>query len=68
MNLPKEFIDKMRKLLGSEAEEFFSSLENPSQKGITLNTSRMSKAYFSLLTRARRSFLLTASTTCISQS
>ena len=46
MNLPKEFIDKMRKLLGSEAEEFFSSLENPSQKGITLNTSRMSKEIF----------------------
>lgn len=46
MNLPKEFIEKMHKLLGNEAEEFFSSLEKPSQKGITLNTSRMSKELF----------------------
>lgn len=46
MNLPKEFIEKMRKLLGNEAEDFFSSLDSPAQKGITLNTSRMSKELF----------------------
>lgn len=46
MDLPKEFIEKMHKLLGDEAEDFFSSLEKPSQKGITLNTSRMSKDIF----------------------
>lgn len=46
MNLPKEFIEKMNKLLGNEADEFFSSLNAPSQKGITLNTSRMSKELF----------------------
>ena len=45
-NITKEFIEKMHKLLGNEAEEFFSSLEKPSQKGITLNTSRMSKELF----------------------
>lgn len=46
MNLPKEFEDKMKCLLGDSADDFFASLDNPSQKGITVNSSRMSLENF----------------------
>ena len=31
MNLPKDFEQKMRDLLGSQADEYFKSIDNPSQ-------------------------------------
>lgn len=46
MNLPQNFVDKMNALLGQHSQAFFDSLDNPSQKGITLNTSRMDKETF----------------------
>lgn len=41
MNLPQDFISKMTNLLGSEAQDFFLSLNSPAEKGITVNTKRM---------------------------
>ena len=46
MNLPQEFKDKMTKLLGTTASDFFASLESPPQKAITLNTCKISKEDF----------------------
>ena len=46
MDLPIDFINKMKKLLGSDAENFFAELDNPAVKGITINTSRINKADF----------------------
>lgn len=46
MNLPKDFEQKMRDLLGSQADEFFKSLDNPSQKAITVNFERLKKNVF----------------------
>ena len=45
-NLPKEFNTKMQELLGDEYGEFLKALESPAQKGITLNTSKMSRETF----------------------
>lgn len=49
MELPQEFKSKMISLLGSEADEFFCALDNPPQKAITINTSRISKEKFEKL-------------------
>lgn len=46
MNLPYEFITKMEKLLGKDAKDFFESLDEPSQKAITVNFSRLEKSKF----------------------
>ena len=46
MNLPKDFEQKMRDLLGSQADDFFKSLDNPSQKAITVNFERLKKDVF----------------------
>ena len=46
MNLPQNFVDKMNTLLGEQSKLFFDSLNKPSQKGITLNTSRMEQHSF----------------------
>ena len=49
MDLPIAFIDKMKDLLGNEAESFFASLAEPSQKAITVNFSRIDKRTFESL-------------------
>lgn len=46
MNLPKDFIDKMSNLLQDEMPDFLKALEQPSQKGITLNTCKMNEKFF----------------------
>jgi len=47
MKFDNSFIDKMKKLLGEEeSSKFFVSLENPSQKAITINTTKLSKNRF----------------------
>ncbi len=46
MDLPIAFVDKMKDLLGSEAESFFASLESPSRKAITVNFSRIDRETF----------------------
>jgi NOL1/NOP2/sun family putative RNA methylase len=42
INLPPEFIDRMSARLGKESEEFFRSYELPAQKGIRVNTLKIS--------------------------
>jgi 16S rRNA C967 or C1407 C5-methylase (RsmB/RsmF family) len=37
----QEFTDKMKKLLGEETSKFFASLDNPIQKAITINPTRL---------------------------
>jgi len=49
MELPQDFIGKMQKLLGEKAPAFFESLNNPSQKGITLNILRLNRENFEKL-------------------
>lgn len=46
MNLPQEFVDKMKSLLGRDSDDFFASLDKPSQKGITINTNRIDTKTF----------------------
>lgn len=46
MNLPNNFVDKINKLLGNESSQFFRALDNPPQKGITVNFPRMDKDTF----------------------
>lgn len=46
MDLPIAFVDKMKNLLGDDAESFFASLERPSQKAITVNFSRIDRETF----------------------
>ena len=46
MNLPYEFVSKMEKLLGENAKDFFASLDEPSQKGVTVNFMRLDKSKF----------------------
>ena len=46
MELPQNFIDKMTNLLGDQAKDFFSSLEKPAVKAITLNEQVLSKNNF----------------------
>lgn len=47
--LPQEFIDKMKSLLGKESDEFFKSLNCASKKAITVNYSRITKDTFEKL-------------------
>lgn len=42
MKFNQEFINKINDLLGDECPKFFDALEKPIQKGITVNTSRIS--------------------------
>lgn len=42
MELEKEFVERMNNILGDSSKDFFLSLEKPSQKGITINTTRIS--------------------------
>lgn len=49
MELPQEFVDKMKSLLGDDADKFFESLNNPSKKAITVNYSRISHDAFEKL-------------------
>lgn len=46
MNLPDNFVDKISKLLGNESSNFFRALDNPPQKGITVNFSRIDRNTF----------------------
>jgi len=46
MDLPENFKLKMQELLGDEYSLFESSLENPSQKGITVNFNKITKKEF----------------------
>ena len=46
MNLPCEFVEKMKKLLGNTADDFFAQLDNPAIKGITVNFDRIDKGNF----------------------
>ena len=46
MDLPIAFVNKMRELLGSAADNFFASLDSPSKKAITVNFSRITKQDF----------------------
>jgi len=49
MDLPIAFIEKMKNLLGSESDDFFASLEEPSKKAITVNFSRIDQQTFEQL-------------------
>ena len=49
MDLPIDFINKMKRLLGHTADDFFSELKNPSIKAITVNFNRMEKNIFEKL-------------------
>jgi len=46
MQLPIEFVEKMKRLLGDSANDFFEQLDRQSYKGITVNYSRMGKDEF----------------------
>lgn len=46
MNLPVEFMDRMRRLLGEEFEEFISNYSKPYLGGIRVNTARISPDEF----------------------
>ncbi|MGN0818551.1 MAG: RsmB/NOP family class I SAM-dependent RNA methyltransferase [Candidatus Coproplasma sp.] len=46
INLPEQFIVRMRALLGSEADEFFASYNSAAQKGIRVNTLKISPEEF----------------------
>jgi len=41
MNLPKDFTDKMIDLLGSEASEYFASLDLPHVRAVTVNENKI---------------------------
>ncbi len=49
MELPQEFIDKMKLLLGDSADKFFESLNQPNKKAITVNYSRINADDFEKL-------------------
>ncbi|MGN0814631.1 MAG: RsmB/NOP family class I SAM-dependent RNA methyltransferase [Candidatus Coproplasma sp.] len=49
INLPEQFTVRMRALLGSEADEFFASYAYPAQKGIRVNTLKISPQEFAKL-------------------
>ena len=49
MNLPKDFIDKMKTLLDEEIDDFLKSLDSPTQKAITCNFARMDRETFESL-------------------
>lgn len=46
MQLPQDFVNKMKKLLDTTADDFFCHLDKPSQKGITVNFDRLSASDF----------------------
>ena len=46
MELPIDFVNKMKSLLNDTADNFFLQLNNPSQKGITVNFERISRDEF----------------------
>ena len=46
MQYSEKFIDKMNKLLGKDAQDFFESLKQPLSKSITVNFARMNKETF----------------------
>lgn len=46
MELPIDFISKMKSLLGDSADDFFDHLDRPAVKGITVNFDRMKKDKF----------------------
>ncbi|MBQ7351500.1 MAG: hypothetical protein IJW59_01345 [Clostridia bacterium] len=46
MGFTQEFENKMKDLLGNDAEKFFESLSQPIKKAITVNFNRMSKTEF----------------------
>lgn len=49
MNLPESFKNKMITLLGDDAPKFFASLENPSEKAVTVNYDRLKENDFNSL-------------------
>lgn len=49
MELPIDFINKMNTLLKDTAVDFFSQIDNPANKGITVNFDRMNKSSFESL-------------------
>ena len=49
MKVSKEFKQKMEKLLGENAPNFFTALETPCKKAITINYNRISDEKFSKL-------------------
>lgn len=46
MNLPKDFLEKMQKLLGKEYEDFLKSYEQDSKQGLRVNPLKISVAEF----------------------
>ena len=50
MNLPQAFMERMRRCLGDEAEEFFASYSRPPEKGIRVNTLKTSIEHFRSIT------------------
>lgn len=42
MNLPKEFEEKMKTLLGSEYEEYTACYDEPRHYGLRVNTAKIS--------------------------
>jgi len=49
MNLPLEFTEKMKDLLGDNYDNFISSLDNPEQKAITVNFNKITHEDFEKL-------------------
>ena len=46
MKLPKEFLERMEKMLGTEYEAFLKSYEEPRKFGLRVNTAKISVEKF----------------------
>ena len=46
MKLPKEFLERMEKMLGAEYEAFLKSYEEPRKFGLRVNTAKISVEKF----------------------
>lgn len=46
MNLPQDFVEKMKTMLGCDCDDFLASLDKPAQKGITVNTNKIDTKTF----------------------
>ena len=42
-NLPQQFLDEMKNILGSEFDDFLKSYEEPKTTGLRVNTMKMDK-------------------------
>lgn len=49
LNLPQEFVARMKDVLGEKAEDFFASYAKPAEKGVRVNTLKLSVGEFTAI-------------------